>query len=165
MSENRLIRPATRKIKPEPKKWWVERLIDGTYEQLQQELTEGWVEASGETPGHAARACCLGVLTGVAIEHGCEDVRWSTTEPGKVEVFDEEADSDGEYPTGRWVEFSDNDLPYGVEMWAFGDWDGSNPFLTADDKAITLNDEKHWSFAEIAEAVKLLPEHSEVEVR
>jgi hypothetical protein len=106
------------------------------------------------------------VLTGVAIEHGCEDVRWSTTEPGKVEVFDEDArdgeDEDGE---GRWVEFSDNDLPYVVEKWAFGDWEDNNPMLTADDKAITLNDEKHWSFAEIAEAVKLLPEHSEVEAR
>jgi hypothetical protein len=155
------------KIRPDVKGWWAERLIDGTYLQLQESLSQGWkIEPDGK--GHAEEACCLGVLCGVAIEHGVQNVRWDPDETGNVQYFDEdryEHSRDlGDDPDNYWITHTDGDLPSVVSKWAFGsNFYSNNPVLAQNDepepvKAIDLNDNAGWSFKKIAEAVKELPE-------
>jgi hypothetical protein len=167
------------RIRPDVKQWWTQRLTDGTYEQLQGQLSMYWMDEGG---GHAEWACCLGVLTGAAIEHGCPNIRWSPKRDGSVQWFDEEdwnsAQADvkaGRWPDDTppvmedyWREYEDGDLPRAVAMWAFDlranarpDSDYSNPVLVVRDeelRAISLNDDMNYTFDEIAALVEDLPE-------
>ena len=167
MTEQTDRRPA---IRPDAQELWVQRLIDGSYLQMTGELVEGWVgnpPEAKDAAGHSARACCLGVLTGCAIEKGVEDVRWwrdPVSSKTYVQVWDEE--QAGMFPDNDeagWVDYTDEDLPYPVARWAFGEeyagkFDASNPVLTPDGyKAIDLNDQEGKTFEEIAEFVRALP--------
>lgn len=149
------------KIDPEVRDFWATRLTDETYAQLREALTAGWKEEA-DGKGHAEQACCLGVLTGCAIEKGVEDVRWDPQAPGVVQIWDEdEAANDPENDEAGWVDFSDADLPYVVSKWAFGGVSENNPILRndgyGDGRAIYLNDDLKLDFAEIAALVRDLP--------
>lgn len=181
------------RIRPDVKEWWTTRLTDGTYEQLRDMLTEHWVEtedpATGEWFGHAERACCLGVLTGVAIEHGCPDVRWDPEHDGGVQWFNQEDYHDaltqvnegtwpyanGPDPENFWVDYTDGNLPEQVVVWAFDrtlpegvrSADLTNPVLDeiGSIKAIRLNDDLEASFDDIAALVRRMPEADEPAVK
>lgn len=148
----------TTPIRPLARELWAEELRNGPIKQLREELTKGWVEDEHRPE----QACCLGVLTAIAIKQGVENVRWAEDGGGSdpVEVFDDDGwRSDGcpEYSDGYWAPFNDNDLPWPVAKWAFGRHT-SNPELRDSTTAITLNDSEQLSFAEIATCVEALPD-------
>jgi len=181
------------KIRPDVKEWWANRLTDGTYEQLREKLSAFWVETedpvTGERFGHASEACCLGVLTGVAIEHGCPDIRWNPDRSGGVQRFDQAGynvalelmrkgtwSSHEPEPEDFWTDCTNGDLPREVAQWAF-DLEASegltyvsdlcDPVLDeeAKQRAVHLNDQMEWSFDEIAQLVRQLPEADEPAVK
>lgn len=159
-------------MKQGPRDAWVTRLTDGSYTQLRGSLVADWIgnpPDAGADPGHARQACCLGVLTGCAIEAGVEGVRWFVDEREdrvRVQVWDEEeASMHPMNEEGGWVNFDDEDLPAVVSDWAFADkvdQEGShhyNPRLREDGRrAIELNDgDPGLTFTEIADLVRALP--------
>lgn len=119
---------------------WADALESGEYEQ-----------ATGALVLDGAY-CCLGVLCELAIKDGVEDIR---------RVEDQFQITSDEYP-GEWLDHDDGDLPEPVMKWA-GLTD-SNPVMspaispdTPPFRAINLNDDEHWTFKQIAEAVRQLP--------
>jgi hypothetical protein len=138
-------KPRERKgtMKAEVKALWLSALRSGDYQQTTGKLHRVAIEA-GTVTGDVTPAgfCCLGVLCDVAVKNGLD-----------LEV---------EIDPGGWVEYNGqaDTLPLAVTDWAGLEMD--NPMVDNPgnshggdrDQLATLNDDYHWDFGEIANAIE-----------
>jgi hypothetical protein len=118
-------------MKPEIARRWADALESGQYKQARGLLCR--VDRETGTRSY----CCLGVLCELAIEDGVPvSVHEHKTEYGHGHVA---FDKSGSY------------LPESVVKWAGAD--NANPKV-GERGAVWLNDGEHWSFAQIAEAIR-----------
>lgn len=105
---------------------WVNALRSGEYRQTKGALKNDY--------GH----CCLGVLCEVAIQHGLAltQTRTETDEGNECVAFN-----------GEW-----GTAPEEVVAWA--GIEKSNPELLSDERAAELNDDRGFSFGQIADLIE-----------
>lgn len=147
----------------ERKKMWIDALLSGDFEQARGTFSER-VPIEGKDD-LVQRDCCLSVLTRIAIENGCEGVRYGdycddVTDPtAQVLVpaggYDEDDDvAEVNEDGSAWVWDVGGQLPRPVAEWI--GVNSLNPNLDGT-SAITRNDSYCDSFEEIARAIEATP--------
>lgn len=130
-------------------KLWVDALRSGKYKQTVGQLRNLNPELTVNGKARPVGYCCLGVACEVAIDNGITFVEYGDLDwggwlalPPQVAEWLGLYDDDGElaaFPT-----ISDEPAAWGEKTWE------SQKFTRAD----IANDELHWSFAQIADAVE-----------
>lgn len=126
---------------------WAEALESGQYPQATGALAAYLHTDNDEPP--TIGYCCLGVACIIAANNGIDLTNHTNHN-------DPTHDDDTTDHNLFWFADHDSDLPEAVQQW-LGIDDSDPQLITADGstrRAITLNDDNHYTFTEIAAAIR-----------